>query len=184
MCWIRNCYATGDVSAGNYSFNIGGLVGEYGGTDLSGCYSTGKIIIGIDGGCVGALVGCGGYTTYDSYFLLGAGPNNGLGTPLTDTQMKQRASFLGWDFVNETVNGTDDIWTIKETVDYPKLVWPMVNFVGWYGVDFADFAAMANWWGRTDCAANNDCEGADFDFSGTVDERDLAVICNYWLQGL
>lgn len=32
---------------------------------------------------------------------------------LTTKQMKQQASFQGWDF--------DNIWTIQEGVDYPKL---------------------------------------------------------------
>jgi hypothetical protein len=184
---INDSYSTGAVSGGSYSLSIGGLVGgNCTGSIISNCYSTGAVT-GWD--ILGGLLGWN--STYGiisgSYFLNTSGPNNGYGAPLMEAQMKQQANFVGWDFAPI---GPNDIWTIKETVDYPKLVWPMVNLVssrfplGWYEVDFADFAAMANWWGRTDCAANNDCEGADFDFSGTVDERDLAVICNYWLQGL
>ena len=34
----------------------------------------------------------------------------------------------GWDFVGETVNGTDDIWWINEGKDYPRLWWePTTN---------------------------------------------------------
>jgi hypothetical protein len=185
MCWIRNCYATGDVSAGNYSFNIGGLTGEYGGTDLSGCYSTGKIIIEIDGGCVGALVGCGGYTTYDSYFLLGAGPNNGLGTPLTDTQMKQRASFIGWDFTNETANGTNDYWRMcVDGVDYPRLNWESIpgDFACPDGVNMEDLSYFVQRWLLSDCASSNNCGGVDMNTSGTVDMKDYALFASNWLE--
>jgi hypothetical protein len=37
--------------------------------------------------------------------------------------MKQQASFAGWDFVGETANGQNDIWTIRENRDYPRLQW-------------------------------------------------------------
>jgi hypothetical protein len=28
-----------------------------------------------------------------------------------------------WDFVDETANGTEDIWRIDEGKDYPRLWW-------------------------------------------------------------
>jgi hypothetical protein len=54
----------------------------------------------------------------DSYFLIdtdGGAPDNGLGVALTGVQMKQQASFPGWDF--------DATWTICEGKDYPRLRW-------------------------------------------------------------
>jgi len=157
------------------------------GCTITNCYSTGEV--NGTGDDVGGLVGyC--YSIISSYFLITSGPDNGYGEPLTDEQMKQQSSFVGWDFVGETVNGTKDVWTIKETVDYPKLVWVLVNIVssrfpfGWYEVDFVDFAAMANWWGHNDCADVNDCDGADFDFSSCMDYNDLDIFCTYWLEGL
>ena len=44
---------------------------------------------------------------------------------LTTTEMQTAATFLdaGWDFVDETENGTDDIWWIDEGQDYPRLWW-------------------------------------------------------------
>ncbi|RKY24828.1 MAG: hypothetical protein DRP62_02860 [Planctomycetota bacterium] len=114
------------------------------------------------------------------------------GTGKTTAEMKILSTFTsaGWDFTNETANGTNDVWAIKKTVDYPKLVWLMVNLVssrfpfGWYEVNFVDYSAMANWWEAENCAASNDCNGMDFDFSSTVDGNDLAIICNYWLEGI
>jgi hypothetical protein len=32
----------------------------------------------------------------------------------------------GWDLVGESKNGTEDIWTICEGQDYPKLTWQFV----------------------------------------------------------
>ena len=53
------------------------------------------------------------------------GPNNGLGTALATELMHQAGTFIdaGWDFVNETANGTEDIWYIYEDVSYPLLRW-------------------------------------------------------------
>jgi hypothetical protein len=181
---ISNCYSTGAVIGGDNSWYIGGLVGRSKGSIIN-CYSTGAVTGGDGSTHLGGLVGyISSGTISSSYFLDVAGPNNGYGTPLTDAQMKQQASFVGWDFVGETINGPNDVWAIKEGVDYPKLVWERVNLIGWYQVDFIDLAVMANWWGHTDCATNDDCDGADIDFSGTVDIADLEVFCNYWLEGL
>jgi len=33
---------------------------------------------------------------------------------------------LSWDFVDETANGTDDIWWILEGQDYPRLRWELI----------------------------------------------------------
>jgi hypothetical protein len=43
----------------------------------------------------------------------------------TTTEMQRAGTFLvaGWDFVDETENGTDDIWWILEGWDYPRLWW-------------------------------------------------------------
>ena len=31
--------------------------------------------------------------------------------------------YAGWDFMDETENGNDDIWWINEGNDYPRLWW-------------------------------------------------------------
>jgi hypothetical protein len=38
-------------------------------------------------------------------------------------QMQSTFTNAGWDFVDETANGTDDIWWILEGLDYPRLWW-------------------------------------------------------------
>jgi len=37
--------------------------------------------------------------------------------------MMQQESFIGWDFVGEVVNGTEDIWAVLFADDYPRLRW-------------------------------------------------------------
>jgi hypothetical protein len=46
---------------------------------------------------------------------------------LTTAEMQTAGTFLeaGWDFVDETDNGTDDIWWILEGQDYPRLWWEL-----------------------------------------------------------
>ncbi|MBN2021030.1 MAG: hypothetical protein JW749_12500 [Sedimentisphaerales bacterium] len=120
---IGNCCATGDVTAHKGDV-LGGLTGGCVYTDISNCYATGDVTIRGGGQYIGGLLGANNSSNvYNCYFLLGSGPDNGYGEPLTRTQMKQQASFVGWDFIGETANGTEDIWWINEGIDYPKLSW-------------------------------------------------------------
>ena len=43
----------------------------------------------------------------------------------TTVEMQTASTFLEawWDFVDETANGTEDIWWIDEGQDYPRLWW-------------------------------------------------------------
>ena len=92
--------------------------------------------------------------------------------------MKQQASFTNWDF--------SDVWAICETTNYPRLRWsiPAADFACPDGVSFIDYTFFAERWLDTNCASSNNCDGTDFDSSGTVDIDDLKVFCNYWLEGI
>lgn len=180
---ISNCYATGSVSGASY---VGGLVGRnYYYATITNCYSTGNVLGGED---IGGLVGNNyGGTIMSSFWdkQTSGMTNSAGGTGKTTAEMKAKSTFtnVGWDFVDETANGTENIWTIHQTVDYPKLVWKIVNFVGWYEVNFADFAFFANYWLQENCASSWDCGGADIDFSDSVDMKDLQIFCQHWLEG-
>jgi len=50
------------------------------------------------------------------------GRDNGLGTPLSDGQMKQQVSFGGWDFWGTDEDGIQDVWFML-AYGYPDLVW-------------------------------------------------------------
>jgi hypothetical protein len=179
---ISNCYSTGAVSGSSY---VGGLVGlnNYGGS-ISNCYSTGTVS-GYQ--YVGGLVGNNGGTIY-CYFLDTSGPDNGNGEPLDDIQMKQQASFVGWDFVGETANGTEDIWRMCiDGVNYPLLWWQFNNIADFTcpdGVNVEDLDYFVERWLESDCvSSNNFCGGADMDASGVVDFKDFAILASHWLEG-
>ena len=125
---IHDCYSQVDTTATESVYGCGGLLGEvwpdsYSNLILTNCYSTG-LITGVDA--------CGGLLGYvDTPFEItncfydsetsGQSDNDGRGTPKTTAQMKQQATFEGWDFTN--------IWAINSSINdgYP--------FHGWQGVD-------------------------------------------------
>jgi len=132
---IESCYSTTNVKGEQ---RVGGLVGASSGT-ITGCYSTGMVSGEIDtGGLLGANVGnvhnswgeifVSFWDTQNSGFLNGVGnlesdPIGALGK--TTAEMQTAGTFIeaGWDFVNETENGMEDIWWILEGQDYPRLWW-------------------------------------------------------------
>jgi len=133
--WIGTSYSTGAVSGAK---RVGGLVGDnYGSITVS--YSTG-MVTGND--CVGGLVGLNrGDITSSFWGIQTSGRTNMCGIQeegaagcdgsfgLTTDEMQTASTFLdaGWDFIDETENGTDDIWWISEGQDYPRLWWELIN---------------------------------------------------------
>ena len=102
-CIVENCYSIANVKGeGSYSSRVCGI----GGSDAN-CYFAGTIS-GADINYVHSV----GYNT-SSYYDSEKTKISGKTGALTTKQMKQQASFQGWDF--------DNIWTIQEGVDYPKL---------------------------------------------------------------
>lgn len=185
---ISNCYATGSVSRVGASDALGGLCGRNGYPGaLINCYATGAVSPGV--GSVGGLCGRNDEGTISNCYFLdpndGGGPDNGIGTPLTDEQMKQQGSFAAWDFLGETVNGPNDVWRMcLEGVSYPLLWWHFArgDFLCPDGANFVDYSFFANHWRDTDCGVN-DCDRTDLDFSDAVDWKDLKIFCDYWLEG-
>jgi hypothetical protein len=124
---ITASYSTGTVS-GNDS--VGGLVGTnhdaY--ASITTSYSTGSVT-GNDN--VGGLVGYNfeGIITASLWDVETSGllsSNGGIGK--TTAEMQTASTFLnaGWDFIDETENGTEDIWCILEGQDYPRLWWELI----------------------------------------------------------
>jgi len=119
---LTSCYATGSASG---TVQVGGLVGYNSYRTLTACYATGSVS---GTNSVGGLVG-----RNDSDSVLGSfwdtetsgRPTSAGGEGKTTAEMMTLSTFIdaGWDFVGETANGTEDIWTICEGVDYPKFAW-------------------------------------------------------------
>jgi hypothetical protein len=130
---LRSSYTRGSVTGRDY---VGGLIG-YNWRPVADCYSTGRV-----SGAgrrpdlyTGGLFGYPTSREIEACFwdveTSGITDNAELrrGTGKTTAQMQTAATFTsaGWDFVGETANGTDDIWTICEGRDYPRLRWEQVE---------------------------------------------------------
>ncbi|MGB2863131.1 MAG: GLUG motif-containing protein [Sedimentisphaerales bacterium] len=128
---IENCYSEGHVQGPN---DIGGLVGHNDAGIIKNCYSVGYVQ-GLEdvGGLIGNTSNDG--TVITSFWdaqtsgqanLGGGRPSTG-GIPLQTHEMQTARIFLivGWDFVDEDRNGTEDIWWILEGQDYPRLSWEL-----------------------------------------------------------
>jgi hypothetical protein len=173
---IEDCYAEGNIFG--YS-KVGGLVGGNEGwveeiyfdpdeppdiiehsAEIYSSYSLGTVQgVLLYGGHIGddiapSTIGC------CNYFLDTAGPDNGYGTPLDDTNMM-----------------------IRE--DCPRLAWQEVfagDIAGLYGADMVDFAYLSQYWGLTGCDSGTDCGRADIDGSGDVGLGDLVYVAEDWLK--
>jgi hypothetical protein len=95
------------------------------GGSIANSYSTGEVSGG--GNYVGGLAGRNGGEVIDSFWDIETSrqvtSDGGMGK--TTTEMQTASTFLeaGWDFVDETANGTEDIWWILEGQDNPRLWW-------------------------------------------------------------
>jgi len=124
---ITNCYSTGTASGAG---DVGGLVGWNFAGSITNCYSTGTVsghsdyvggLVGSDA-CLGEL--CPSITTMSCWDVETSGqPSSDGGTGLTTAEMQTASTFLdaGWDFVDETENGPNDVWKMWDGYDYPRL---------------------------------------------------------------
>ncbi|MCX5646559.1 MAG: hypothetical protein NTZ17_18050 [Phycisphaerae bacterium] len=160
---VKYCYSTGTVRAN--SAVVGGLVGENFGTvtcccctgavsgsqpwpwaggllgsnhsTVTNCYSTGAVsgtgwyVGGLTCWSMGTVTGCFWDTQTSGQ------ATSAEGTGKTTAEMQRASTFLaaGWDFADETNNGTEDIWWIDEGWGYPHLWWdvPQVKYGGGIG---------------------------------------------------
>ena len=149
---VTRCYSTGTVVAGqvhvggligynrgrlteSYStatvlgdWLVGGLTGDNWGT-VTNCYSVGAVSAmstwasqkagGLIPGNWGTVTDCF-WDVQTSGQTASAG-----GTGKTTPEMQTAATFInaGWDFLNETTNGTEDIWMMRAVAGYPILSW-------------------------------------------------------------
>ncbi|MCP3686722.1 MAG: hypothetical protein GY861_29135, partial [bacterium] len=106
---ISDCYATGNVVTGVLG---GGLIGSGVSGLIRDCYSTGSVTGPVTGGLIGSDGSLLIYTSYWDTETSGKSSSDG-GTGKTTAQMKQAATFSGWDW--------DDAWIIDEGRTYPEL---------------------------------------------------------------
>ncbi len=129
---VKNCYSTGNVISAN---RIGGLISDVSANSSSvivieNCYSTGSVPTAgmYYGGVFSEL------STSDNAIIkikncfwdteTSGQATSPAGTGLTTAEMQTLNTYMfsGWDFVDETGNGTNDIWD-DVTGSYPILAW-------------------------------------------------------------
>ncbi|MCF7956836.1 MAG: hypothetical protein K9M57_00160 [Phycisphaerae bacterium] len=120
---LSNCYSSSNVKGDAF---VGGLVGYNSSSSLSNCYSSGTV--NGSGDYVGGLVGVYIFGSLSHCFwdvessgIGSVGDNNYGAIGKTTAQMQVVNTFINadWDFVNETANGTSEIWQMPELGGYP-----------------------------------------------------------------
>jgi hypothetical protein len=190
---VSDCYAGTDVFG---DANLGGLAGRtY--VEVGNCYSTGSVRD--DANMVGGLAGFNHGSISSCFWdnetsgqedgvggIGGSAVTEVTGEPTVQMQTKSTFTSAGWDFKGETVNGTDDIWTINEGKTYPTFVRQRItgDFLGLDGVDMADFGFFASGWRSNPGSQNwNQLRDISDPNDNVIDERDLGVFVENWLAG-
>lgn len=145
---ISDCYARGSAYGNS---EVGGLVGLFWNVPsengvISNSYSTTSTN---GGGLIGYNIdGVVNASFWDKQASGTGWSHGGAGKMTADMKTKSTFTNAGWDFADETANGTEDIWDICEGTNYPRLVWqiPPADFVCPDGVDFRDFSVFASYW--------------------------------------
>ena len=117
---IANCYATGPVIGGS------GLVGQSHNSDISYCYANGAVTGNSSdiGGLIGNQTGTDNNIISSFWDMETSGQTSSFGgVGKTSQEMTNLDTYLeaNWDFVDESENGIDDIWTIDPDINsaYP-----------------------------------------------------------------
>ena len=128
---VGNCYAIGEVTG---TERVGGFMGRNSGT-VSNCYAVG----GVSGSLLtGGLIGQNDGNVENCFWdtqTSGMATSDG-GTGKTARELKQLATFTGWD-VSEVTFGVIDssrIWNLIDCHSYPFLAWFDMRFdlkAGW-----------------------------------------------------
>ena len=179
---VSNSYATCSVSG---DLDVGGLVGynDYG--TVSNCYAAGSVwgnsyVGGLVGGGPWGNVAASFWDIETSWRTTSAG---GTGLPTAEMQDPNTFISAGWDFVNETNNGIEDIWRLcVDLSGYPTLNWQ--NLAGDFacpdGVSIEDLSYLAHYWLDETLNPN---EGADLTGEGDVTFTDFAIFAQNWQTG-
>jgi len=181
--YIMDSYATGTVTA--TTTQAGGLVGRLQSGFIQRCYSTGDVSCPANaGGLLGYNASGSGtladlfWNTQTCHLTVGVGGGNSAGvTGKTTAQMKMLATFP-WNFTS--------VWAICEQTNYPRLRWqiPAGDFACPDGVAVEDLQHFASQWLAEDCAASNNCQGADLNNTSSVDFSDFVIFADHWLEGI
>ena len=121
---MSDCYSSSDVTGTNL-YAAGLTAVNQGFSSIIDCYSYGFVnAVSGAGGLISYIID--GTTTNSFWDTQASGQStSGGGTGKTTAEMKDRNTYInaGWDFMNETGNGSDDLWGINylDNNGYPFL---------------------------------------------------------------
>lgn len=199
---ISDCCAVASVTAARKP--AGGLVGVNEGT-ISNCYAAGPVEAQSDPGGLAGVNGA--ISTIENSFwdrqttgqsrMCGYAPAGGCDDTYgkTTVQMRKLVTFFqaGWDFVGESVNGTEDFWSMNcPDQSYPKPSgWrsPTGDFLCPNGVDMLDLAHLAEQWldntcDQPPCSPATMSYAGDFNADGIINFADFTILAKNWLTGI
>ena len=154
---VSNCYVAVDISG---THTLGGLAARnQAESSISNCYAVGAVLSEESPMFIGGLVGYNRayinaslWNIDTSGISIGVGLERGLadvtGMSKPDMQIQSTFAEEGWDFVDEIINGSEDVWSICEGTNYPRFVWqiPTGDYLCPDGVALEDFAFFAQHW--------------------------------------
>ncbi len=151
---VKNCSVQGGVLT-TTDRGVGGLLGRQDGGEVFHCYSTATVL---GGSRVHGLIGVQYTDSQTETIATGSFwdkdvsgstlSDGGIGRSTADMQTADIFLDAGWDFFGEGDNGTDDIWVICESTNYPKF-WRrrLEGDIGCPdGVNVDDLYALVNDW--------------------------------------
>jgi hypothetical protein len=144
---IYNSYALGDVFATSHG---GGLIGSASSSQIYNSYSVGAVNGFAN---IGGLIGnSNNMNIFQSFWDIETSEQltSSGGTGRETFRMKNVINYreAGWDLMNETLNGTDDIWGMNPEVNsgYPFLAWQGHSNVSFEVFDFEGEGTQSNPW--------------------------------------
>jgi hypothetical protein len=174
---VVDSYAAGTVWGQS---RVGGIAGHAKNCLFKNCYS----IANVSGASlVGGFVGDTSYSPQIRYcyFLNTAGPDNDKGTPLTEQQMKQKASYIDWEFAPVLSDDSWHVWRLcQDGGDWPHLFWEFIargDFGCSDGIGTEDLEILAENW--LEAASASLC---DINSDGYVNIEDFLVLSQHWLE--
>ncbi len=197
LCGIYDCYTHSDVFGSGE--NVGGFCGSAHGQDtIVHCYSAGTVS---GSEMAGGFTGFNWFpapSDYRSCFwnvdknpgLLGIG---GITDPnlvdvniiaQTTANMQIKDMYAGWDFVDETDNGIEDIWRLcVDGTQYPILNRqnPAGDFACPDGIWLEDLLYFSSYWLDDTLGAY---EGGDLTGEGDENFVDFAIFAQNWQEGI
>ena len=192
-----NCYNVANISAKRY---VGGIVGNYSGNQVSSCYNIGNVAGDINCGSImglgtaskitncyyleGTAVNSSGVTQYG----VGAATTSGITadtagctTSITDEQLKNKATFTGFDFENVWIMsmvGDEGAPVFRESIYEVKVIFN--SYTGQQLFEPASYGVSGGNFYKIDVP---EFEGLHPDMmvvSGVMPEKDITITVTYY----